>query len=216
MWREILMTEHIVKTPRGHIVANPPAARFLFDDTRFAVVWLVIRVLTGLTWIEAAAHKLGDPAWMQTGEALKGFWSNAVKIPATGNAPIAFDWYRSFIQSMLDNQAYVWFAKLVAIGEFLVGVFLILGLFVGITAFMGAFMNWNYLLAGSTSLNPILSVAALLLILAWKTAGYYGLDRFIVPHLGATWEDEDLALKRKRVASENTASTAGTSTVSQP
>ena len=182
------MTEHIVKTPRGHIVANPPAARFLFDDTRLAVVWLVIRVLTGLTWIEAAAHKLGDPAWMQTGEALKGFWTNAVKIPPSGMPPITFDWYRSFIQTLLDNQSYVWFAKLVAVGETLVGVLLILGLFVGIAAFCGVFMNWNYLMAGSTSLNPILSVAALLLILAWKTAGYYGLDRFIVPRLGAAWE----------------------------
>src|SRR5438477_10058085 len=165
------MTEHIVKTPRGHIVANPPAARFLFDDTRFAVVWLFVRVLAGLTWLQSGAHKLGDPAWMQTGEALKGFWTSAVKVPATGNPPIAFDWYRSFIQSMLDNQAYVWFANLVAIGEFLVGVALILGLLVGVSAFIGAFMNWNYVMAGSASMNPILMVASLLLMFAWKTAG---------------------------------------------
>ena len=208
------MTEHTVKTPRGRIVANPPAARFLFDDTRFAVVWLIVRVLAGLTWLQSGAHKLGDPAWMQTGEALKGFWTSAVKIPATGMPPIAFDWYRSFIQGMLDNQSYVWFAKLVAIGEFLVGVFLILGLFVGIAAFFGAFMNWNYLMAGSTSLNPILVVAALLLMLAWKTAGYYGLDRFVVPLLGATWEDEDQTQKQKRATAESASAPAERSTVS--
>jgi thiosulfate dehydrogenase (quinone) large subunit len=208
------MTEHIVKTPRGRIVRNPPAARLLFDDTRFAVVWLIVRVLAGLTWLDSGSKKLGDPAWMQTGEALKGFWTSAVKVPDTGKPPITFDWYRSFIQSMLDNQSYVWFAKLVALGEFLVGVCLILGLFVGIAAFLGAFMNWNYLMAGSTSLNPILFVAALLLMFAWKTAGYYGLDRVVVPRLGATWEDEDLKLRRKRAAAESASTPAERPTVS--
>jgi thiosulfate dehydrogenase (quinone) large subunit len=200
------MTEYAVKTPHGRIVSNPPLARLLFDDTRFAVVWLIVRVLLGLTWLNAASAKLGDPAWMQTGEALKAFWTNAVKVPDSGKPPITFDWYRNLIQYMLDNQWYVWFAKLVAIGEFVVGICLILGLFVGIAAFFGAFMNWNYLMAGSSSTNPILFVAALLLMFAWKTAGYYGLDRFIVPRLGATWEDEDIRLRREKAAAERTAS----------
>ena len=200
------MTDHIVKTPRGRIVSNPPAARLLFDDTRFAIVWLVLRVLVGLTWLDAASHKLGDPAWMQTGEALKKFWTNAVKIPEAGQPPIAFDWYRNFIQMMLDNQWYIWFAKLVAIGELLVGVFLIVGLFVGIAAFFGAVMNWNYLMAGSASVNPVLLIGGLLLMFAWKTAGYYGLDRFVVPRLGATWEDEETDFQRKRAATESSPS----------
>ncbi len=200
------MTEHVVRTPRGRIVSNPPLARLLFDDTRFAIVWLVVRVLVGLYWLEQALQKLSNPAWMQTGEALQGFWANAVKIPETGRPPIAFDWYRNFIQSMLDNQWYVWFAKLVAVGEFLVGVFLIIGLFVGIAAFFGAFMNWNYVMAGSASTNPILLVGALLLMFAWKTAGYYGLDRFVVPLLGATWEDEDMKMRQARGRSESSAS----------
>jgi thiosulfate dehydrogenase [quinone] large subunit len=170
----------------------------LFDDTRFAIVWFVVRVLLGLTWLNEALNKFGNPGWMQTGEALKGFWENAVRIPESGRPPIAFDWYRDFIQAMLNNQSYVWFAKLVAIGEFLVGVALILGLFVGIAAFFGAFMNWNYIMAGSASTNPILFVAALLLMFAWKTAGYYGLDRYIVPLLGATWEDEAIQMERER------------------
>src|SRR5262245_23213608 len=112
------MTEHAVKTPHGRIVSNPPLARLLFDDTRFAVVWLVVRVLLGLTWINESSHKLGDPAWMQMGEALKAFWTSAVKVPESGKPPITYDWYRNLIQYMLDQQWYVWFAKLVAIGEF--------------------------------------------------------------------------------------------------
>jgi thiosulfate dehydrogenase [quinone] large subunit len=73
------------------------------------------------------------------------------------------------------------------IGEFVVGVVLILGLFVGIAVFAGGFMNWNYIMAGTASTNPLLFVAAILPVLAWKTAGYYGLDRFLLPRLGAPW-----------------------------
>ncbi len=167
---------------------DPPVAQFLFSDTRFSVVWLVIRVLLGWGWLSAGLSKIDDPAWMQTGEALKGFWTNAVAVSASGKPQITFDWYRSFIQGMLDTGSYVWFAKVVAISETLVGLALILGLFVGIAAFAGAFLNWNYIMAGSASSNGLFGLAAILLILAWKTAGYYGLDRFILPRIGMTWE----------------------------
>lgn len=181
------MAENIIKTTKGTIVTNPPIARLLFEDTRLSVVWLIVRVLLGLAWIDASTHKLSDPRWMQTGEALKGFWANAVKVPETGKPPITFDWYRSFLQGMLDSGAYVWFAKLIAVGEFLVGVGLIVGAFVGIAAFAGGLMNWNFMMAGSASTNPLLFVAALALVLAWKTAGYYGADRWLLSYLGTPW-----------------------------
>jgi thiosulfate dehydrogenase [quinone] large subunit len=181
------MNVHKVRDIKGKIVTNPPLATLLFDDTRFAVVWLIIRVLLGWQWVQAGLHKLSDPAWMETGAALKGFWTNAVTTPTSGKPPITFDWYRSLIQGLLDSNSYVWFAKLVAVGEFVVGVALILGLFVGIAAFLGGFMNWNYIMVGTASTNPLLFVAAIVLVLAWKTAGYCGLDRFLLPRLGTPW-----------------------------
>jgi thiosulfate dehydrogenase [quinone] large subunit len=45
---------------------------------------------------------------------------------------------------------------IVAFGEVLVGIGLILGALTGIAAFFGIFMNFNYLLAGTVSTNPIL------------------------------------------------------------
>ncbi len=171
----------------GVVVQDPPIAKFLFSDTRIAALWLVIRVLIGLSWVDAASHKLSSAAWMETGEALKGYWTSAVQIPDTGKAPIAFDWYRNFLQSMLDSGSYVWFAKLISIGELAVGIALIIGAFVGIAAFFGAFMNWNYLMAGSASTNPLLMVGALFLVLAWKVAGYYGADYFLLRWLGTPW-----------------------------
>jgi thiosulfate dehydrogenase [quinone] large subunit len=133
------------------------------------------------------SHKLGNPAWVETGEALKGFWMNQVAIPEGGRPPIAFDWYRSFIQGLLDAQAYTWFAKLVVAGELLIGISLIIGAFVGIATFLGAFMNWNFIMAGSASTNGLLLVGALLLVLAWKVAGYYGADFFLLRWLGTPW-----------------------------
>ena len=191
------MIEHPVRTQTGRILTNPPIARLIFDDTHFAVVWLIVRVLLGLTWINSGLGKLGDPGWMDGGDALKKFWTTMTQVPDSGKPPITFDWYRNLLQTMLNNGWYTWFAKLVAVGEFLVGVMLIIGLLVGIAAFFGAAMNFNYLLAGSASINPVLLLAAILLMLAWKTAGYYGLDRFIVPRLGTTWEADEMKVKTK-------------------
>ena len=177
-----------VVTQKGTLVEDPPLARFLFGSTRIMPwLWLVLRVLIGLQWVDAASHKLGNPAWMETGEALKGFWTSAVAIPETGRAAINYDWYRSFIQGMLDSGSYVWFAKLVAIGELAIGIALIIGAFVGIAAFFGALMNWNFIMAGSTSSNPLLLMGAILLVLAWKVAGYYGADYFLLRWLGTPW-----------------------------
>jgi thiosulfate dehydrogenase [quinone] large subunit len=50
---------------------------------------------------------------------------------------MAYDWYRSFIQALLDGEHYTWFAPLVTFGELLIGIALIMGAFTGIAAFTG-------------------------------------------------------------------------------
>ena len=108
-------------------------------------------------------------------------------LPATGRAPIAFEWYRGFIQGLLDLHAYTWFAKLVAYGELLIGIALILGAFTGIAALFGGLMNWNFMMAGSASTNPLLFVIAVALIMAWKVAGAAGADHYLLHWLGTPW-----------------------------
>ncbi|MEJ5315185.1 MULTISPECIES: DoxX family protein [Anaerolinea] len=165
---------------------DPSWVKFLFNDRRAAWVWLVVRIWLGWQWIDASLHKINNPAWVVTGEALKGFWARAVAVPEPpARPPIAFDWYRAFIQYLLDAQSYTWFAKLVAYGELLVGIGLIVGAIVGITAFFAALMNWNFMMAGTASTNPLLFLVAILLILAWKVAGYYGADFFILRWLNS-------------------------------
>ena len=57
-------------------------------------------------------------------------------------------------------------------------------------AFFGTVLNLNFLLAGTVSTNPVLFALATLLVLAWKVAGYWGLDRFLLPRLGVPWKEE--------------------------
>jgi thiosulfate dehydrogenase [quinone] large subunit len=49
-------------------------------------------------------------------------------------------------------------------------------------------MNMAFMLAGSTSVNPVLAILGVLLILAWKNAGYIGFDRYLLPLLGTPWK----------------------------
>jgi len=137
-------------------------------------------------WLSSGWGKISGGAWL-TGEPLKGFWTGAVQMPAEGRPPIAFDWYRSFLQFMLDNGWYTWFGPLVAYSETLIGIALILGALTGIAAFFGAFMNWNFIMAGSASTNGLLMALAILLVVAWKVAGWWGLDRWLLPRLGTPW-----------------------------
>ena len=169
------------------VYEDPPVARLLFSDTRLSWLWLIVRLYVGYSWLSSGWGKLSNPAWVQTGESLRGYWANAALIPATGKPPITFDWYRDFISSLLAGGHYVWFAKLVVFAEVAVGAALLLGVFVGLAAFFGAFMNWNFMMAGTASVNPVLFVLGMLLVLAWKTAGHVGLDRWLLALLGTPW-----------------------------
>ena len=79
-----------------------------------------------------------------------------------------------------------------------VGLGLILGVLTGFAAFFGALMNMSFLLAGSASTNPVLFTLAVGLILGWKVAGYYGVDRYLLPMLGTPWHPN--VLKGKSTA----------------
>jgi thiosulfate dehydrogenase (quinone) large subunit len=169
------------------IIEDSPVARSLFGDVRWAWIWLILRIYVGYEWLAAGWDKLHSAAWVgsSSGTALTGFVNSALT-KASGAHPDVQSWYAAFLQSIVLPHAALW-SQLVAWGETLVGLALIIGLFTGIAAFFGSFMNVNYLLAGSVSTNPILFVIATWLVLAWKTAGWLGLDRWMLPLLGTPW-----------------------------
>jgi thiosulfate dehydrogenase [quinone] large subunit len=61
---------------------------------------------------------------------------------------------------------------------------LILGVFTGIAALFGATMNFSYVFAGSAGVNPLFILISIGLVLAWRVAGYYGADRYLLPLIG--------------------------------
>lgn len=177
----------MAKRNEAVVLRDPPFAAVLFGSTKLAWMWLVVRVWLGWQWLEAGIHKVGDPAWVVNGAAVKGFWTRVVAVPETGRPAISYDWYRNFLQGMLDGEYHVLFGKMIAWGEVLVGVGLLLGALTGFAAMFGALMNFSFMLAGTASTNPVLFVVAVLLILAWKTAGWIGVDRWLLPMLGTPW-----------------------------
>ncbi|MBX3012510.1 MAG: DoxX family protein [Caldilineaceae bacterium] len=181
-----MSTKEIVNRRGEIIIPDPPLARLLFSSTRLAWLWLIVRVYLGYEWLESGWGKFSGGTWA-SGDALRGFWTNAVAIPESGRPPIAFDWYRDFISFMLNQGWYTWFADVVMWGEILIGIALILGAFVGLAAFGGALLNWNFIMAGTASTNGLLFVLAVALMLAWKVAGWYGLDRWLLPRIGTPW-----------------------------
>jgi thiosulfate dehydrogenase (quinone) large subunit len=180
---------NVVTTRKGAVVQEPSVITMLLNHPLAAWLWLPIRVWLGWQWVTAGWAKLMNPAWLQTGTALQGFLSHAVAAASNGKPVIHYAWYSGFLNMLISSGAYTWMAKVVALGETLVGVALILGIFTGFAALFGGFMNFNYLMAGTVSVNPMFLVISVTLMLAWKVSGYIGLDYFLVPRVGALWSD---------------------------
>lgn len=156
---------------------------FFTADKTSAFLWLIVRLYLGYEWLMAGWDKVMNPVWFgsNAGAALQGFIRGA--LAKTGGAhPDVAMWYASFLQSAVLPHAVAW-SNAVAVGEVLVGLGLIAGLFTGVAAFFGFFMNLNYLLAGTVSTNPVLLVLALGLMSARRVAGYWGFDRYAQPFL---------------------------------
>jgi thiosulfate dehydrogenase [quinone] large subunit len=166
---------------------DPKIAQALFSEVKWAWIWIPLRFYAGWQWLSAGLGKLGSPAWTgsNAGAAVTGFIRGALEKTA-GDHPDVQAWYATFLENIVLPNAAFW-SQLVVWGEILVGVALIAGIFTGIAAFFGGFMNMNYLLSGTVSTNPILLAIAIFLVLAWKTAGWWGLDRWALPALGTPW-----------------------------
>lgn len=180
------LTRQVYQTEQ---LPDPGFVKTIFGSPKMSVLFLLLRLYIGWQWLSAGIEKVNSPAWTQSGTALQGFWTSATKVDAGAKgAAIHYGWYHDFLRYMLDHQWYTWFAKLIAFGETAIGIALIVGAFVGVAAFFGAFMNFNFMLAGSASINPVLFALAILLVLGWKVAGYLGADYYLLPAIGTPWK----------------------------
>ncbi|WP_163100652.1 DoxX family protein [Peribacillus alkalitolerans] len=152
------------------------------------VIWTVLRVWLGIEWLKAGWGKA-------TGEFDAGGFMKGAIAKATGEHPAVQGWYATFLENFaLPNADF--FSFLVTWGEVLVGMGLILGIATIPALIAGAFMNLNFLLAGTTSTNPILYTIAVILLFAGTGAYQYGLDRWTVPFLKNRFVKRDNSLER--------------------
>lgn len=173
---------------KQYIIDDSPWAKFLFSNSKASVLWLIVRVYVGWEWLSAGWDKVHSPLWVgsNAGGALTGFIKGALSKTA-GAHPDVQGWYAYFLEHVVLPHVNTW-SHMVAFGEVIIGFALIIGLFTGIAAFFGLFMNLNFLLAGAVSINPILFVCSIGLILAWRVAGYIGVDRYLLPQFGTPWQ----------------------------
>lgn len=89
-----------------------------------------------------------------------------------------------------------WASQAIAAAQTLAGIALILGAFVGLAAFAGGVLGSGFLPATAGAMPPLLFIAVVVLMLTWKTAGWIGLDRWLLPMLGMPWRSGELLGER--------------------
>jgi thiosulfate dehydrogenase [quinone] large subunit len=142
--------------------------------------WLFVRVILGVEWIRGGWEKIGDAGWTKApvGGAVEGFLRGAIA-KSQGDRPEVQRWFANLTEDVFLPNADI-FAYLVAYGELLVGLALIIGLFTRLSVLLGATMNLAFLFAGTTSSNPQMLILGLALAANGTTAGAYGVDRWVL------------------------------------
>jgi thiosulfate dehydrogenase [quinone] large subunit len=140
----------------------------------------VLRLYVGYSWITAGYHKLSGG--FDAAGFLKGAIANPVKGP---DGAVVFGWYVDFLKHFAMPNVDI-FNTIVPIGEFLVGVGLILGCLTTAAMFFGLVMNFAYLFAGTISTNPMDILLGVIILFAGYNAGRVGLDRWVTPFIRKT------------------------------
>jgi hypothetical protein len=85
-------------------------------------------------------------------------------------------------------------SQLGAVAHVALGLALIAGAFVGIAATAGVIESvLAFAIPGGSDGDPLQLIAATLLILAWKNAGYWGVDRYLLRLFGAPWSETSIS-----------------------
>jgi uncharacterized membrane protein YphA (DoxX/SURF4 family) len=108
--------------------------------SRYASTLGVFRILTGLWWLIHGYEKLSSPRW----GGQSGACASIVKDMVSSGSGAYHDFLVNFVQPHIAT-----FAMLVAWGETLTGVSLLLGLLTVLGGVIGTFLVLNYWIAGS-------------------------------------------------------------------
>ncbi|WP_147534428.1 DoxX family protein [Bacillus marasmi] len=152
-----------------------------------AGILTVIRLFLGYSWLMAGYKKLvGD-------FDASGYLINAIKNPVKGpDGNLVYGWYVSLLDGFaLPNVDVInW---VIPLGEFLVGLGLILGCLTTAAMFFAMVMNFSFFMAGTVSHNPTDIFLGMIVLFAGFNAGRFGLDRWVIPYLRRTVFSEEHA-----------------------
>jgi thiosulfate dehydrogenase [quinone] large subunit len=151
--------------------------KLLRENKIVAGILTVLRLYLGYEWMTAGYHKL--TGGFDASGFLKGAIANPVKGPE-GN--VLYGWYVDFLQHMALPNAHI-FNTIIPLGEFLVGLGLILGCLTTAAAFFALVMNFAYMFAGTISSNPMDILLGVFIIAAGYNTGRIGLDRWVIPFI---------------------------------
>jgi len=183
---------------------NLRLADWFFRSSAASLVWLVVRLWLGYQWMNAGYQKIWGSEksffWFGGGAGVKGFAAAGVAGSATGKGGASYGWWAGFLHNFVIPNA-SWIAKFIALGELAIGIALVLGLFTGLVALCGLTLNLVYMFTGSAGVNPAYAILEVPLILAWRNAGYLGLDRFA---LSGAWRQRRVSKSAGRAAHRRT------------
>lgn len=151
--------------------------KFLRENKVAAAILTVLRLYLGYEWVTAGYHKL--TGGFDASGFLKGAIANPVKGP---DGSIVFSTYVSFLKHFALPNAHL-FNTLIPLGEFLVGLGLVLGCLTTAAMFFGLLMNFSYLMAGTISTNPLDILLGVIILAAGFNAARFGLDRWVIPFI---------------------------------
>lgn len=150
---------------------------FLRNNVYAAGILTVLRLYVGWKWLSAGWGKVtGDP--FNAG----GYLNGAVNNPVMSGESMVYPNYVAFLENFALPNADV-FSFLVAWGELLVGLGLILGVLTTAAAFFGVMMNFAFMFAGTVSTNPWLVLISIFILAAGANAGKFGGDRWVLPYI---------------------------------
>jgi thiosulfate dehydrogenase (quinone) large subunit len=184
------------RTSAPGMAPNVRLADWLYRSHEASVLWLVVRLWLGYQWLNAGYQKIWGSEhaafWFGGGAGVKGFATAGVLGSTAGKGSGAsYGWWAAFLHNFVIPNA-SWIAKLISLGELLIGVALILGFLTGFAAAAGLLLNLTYMFTGSAGVNAMFGILGVLLILAWRNAGWFGLDRFVLrrqaDHIGDAFE----------------------------
>jgi thiosulfate dehydrogenase [quinone] large subunit len=155
-------------------------SKFLRENKIAAAILTVLRLYLGYAWLTAGFHKL--TGGFDASGFLKGAIGNPVKGP---DGSVVYGWFVDFLQHFALPNAHI-FNTIVPLGEFLVGLGLILGCLTTTAMFFGLVMNFSYMFAGTISTNPMDILIGVIIIAAGYNAGRIGLDRWVIPFIRKT------------------------------